>query len=54
MTRSASVPFARERQNGCGDGCPELRRLDRAEVGGVESSKGPSGKVVVTTALHGG
>jgi hypothetical protein len=43
-----------ERQTGCGEGCPERRRLDRADVGGLESSKGLSGKVVVTTALHSG
>jgi hypothetical protein len=41
-----------ERQNGCGEGCPERPRLDRADVGILESSKGLSGKVVVTPGLY--
>lgn len=32
-----------ERQNGCGEGSPERRRLDRADVGSLESSKGLRG-----------
>ena len=44
--------LAHERQNGCGEGCPERPRLHRAEVGMLESSKGLGGKVVVTTGLH--
>ena len=44
--------LAHERQNGCGEGCPEFPSFDRADVGILESSKGLSGKVVVTTGLH--
>jgi len=33
-----------ERQNGCGEGCPERRRLDRADVGSLESSKVSGGR----------
>lgn len=44
--------LARERQNGCGEGCPQRPQLDRADVGILESSKGLSGKVVVTTGLR--
>jgi len=46
--------FVHERQNGCGQGCPKRPRLDRANVGLLESSKGLSRKVVVTTSLHRG
>jgi hypothetical protein len=41
-----------ERQNGCGEGRPERRGLDRGDVGILESSKGLSGEVIVTTGLH--
>src|SRR5919109_4489409 len=44
--------LARERTNGGGEGSPERIRLDRADVGIVESRKGVSGKVVVTPRLH--
>jgi hypothetical protein len=43
-----------ERQNGCGERCPEGRRLEHADMGSVESSEGLRGKVVVTTALDRG
>ena len=43
--------LAHERKNGCGERCPECRRLDRADVGVLESSKDLTGKVVVTTSL---
>lgn len=44
--------LAHERQNGCGEGCLERPRLDRADVGNFVSSKGLSGKVVVTPGLY--
>jgi hypothetical protein len=44
--------LAHERQNGCGERCPERPRLDRADVGIFESGQGLSGKAVVTPGLY--
>jgi hypothetical protein len=41
-----------QREDGCSERCPEHPRLDPADVGVVESSKGVSGKVVVAARLH--
>jgi len=47
-------PLAHERDNGCGEGGAERRRLDRADVGILQSSARLSGKVVVSARLHRG
>src|SRR5919197_2982904 len=46
--------LAHERTNGCGKGCPERRRLDRADVRVLESSERLRGKVVVAARLNRG
>src|SRR2546423_958065 len=46
--------LAHERKNGCGKGCPERPRLERADVRILESSEGLSRKVVVAARMHRG
>jgi hypothetical protein len=43
--------LAHERQNRCGEGCPQRPRLGRAGVGIPESGQRLGGKVVVTAGL---